>query len=166
MGDAKEKLIHIGKRELTPAARRAIREMGIVADERGGNPIMTLARDRRDHRSGRGRFTGYALILSKKDGAPVTARDVEHVRAVIEERPAKNTVEKTGHDEYAVRVAGNDVTLIRSMKRRSGNKGKFYTSTPEWTAYHAGRVIADGNGSRKQAIEGAALHFEVMARAK
>ena len=166
MGNTKEKLIHIGKRELAPAARQAIKEMGLIADERGGNPIMTKARDRRDHRSGQGRFTGHALLLSKKDGTPVTAADVGRVRAVIAGRQSAEPVKKTDHNEYAAKVAGNDVTLVRSMKRRSGNKGKLYTSTPEWTAYHAGRVIADGNGSRKQALEGAALHFEVMARAK
>jgi hypothetical protein len=70
---------------LTPAARKSLREMGYGVDERGGDAITTRARDRHALRTGQSvRRTARVLILSKRDGSPMTDRDVQHARAAIE----------------------------------------------------------------------------------
>jgi hypothetical protein len=70
---------------LTPAARKSLHEMGYGVDERGGDAITTRARDRHALRTGQSvRRTARVLILSKRDGSPMTDRDVQHARAAIE----------------------------------------------------------------------------------
>ena len=114
MGNAKEKTLKIPA-ALSPAARKAIREMGFIADERGGDAIADRAWKRRALAAGRPLRTSHAVILSKRDGSPMTARDVEHVRAAIEAVDAPET-----EAERHARV----VDIAAERAAREGKKNK------------------------------------------
>ena len=115
MGNAKEKTLKIPA-ALSPAARKAIREMGFIADERGGDAIADRAWKRRAHAAGRPLRTSHAVILSKRDGSPVTARDVEHVRAAIEAVDAPETEAERHARAVAAERAAHDGKKSSGLK--------------------------------------------------
>ena len=68
---------------MSQATAAALRALGFAVDVRGGNPIVRLARDRRDLACGRARRTPYVATVSKLDGSPMTAADMRAARGVL-----------------------------------------------------------------------------------
>lgn len=72
------------KRAPAPAVERALRTAGYVVEVRGGDAIVARARDRHALKTGQGvRRTSHAVIVSKKDGSPMTANDVRRAREML-----------------------------------------------------------------------------------
>ncbi len=62
---------------LSVSARAAIRALGFVTDERGGDPTRSVLRNDRV------RLTRRWLRVTRKDGTPVTKADLAAVRACL-----------------------------------------------------------------------------------